>query len=65
MEQYLLNEKTGVVCVDGTSENDVVVMAEVVEDANGFTLQGTLPDGTGFKATLTMEEYFEGKEFTL
>lgn len=65
MEKYLLNEKTGVICKEGTSENDIVVMAKLEEKENKFILAGEKPNGEKFAAELSKEDYFEGKEFTI
>lgn len=65
MQRYLLNEVTGVICLEGTSVNDVTVRAEEIEIDGGFQLKGVKEDGTEFTATLTIEEYFDGKEFVI
>lgn len=63
MQRYLLNEVTGVICLEGTSDWDVVVRAEEIEIDGGFQLRGVKADGTTFTATLSVEDYFNGKEF--
>lgn len=65
MKKYLLNEKTGVICKEGTSENDIVVMAKLEEKENKFILVGEKPNGEKFTAELSKEDYFEGKEFII
>lgn len=62
MEKYLLNLETGVICIDGTSENDVVVECELIESILDFKLIGEY-EGKKIVATLSRENYFEGKEF--
>lgn len=65
MTKYLLNEKTGVICMEGSSPNDIVVMANEIELDNGFQLVGTRLDGSEFTATLSIDDYFNGKEFRI
>ena len=65
MEKYLLNELTGVICKEGTSENDIVVMGEVIEKEDKFVLEAIKDNGELIETELSKEEYFEGKEFTI
>lgn len=65
MKEYLLNEKTGILTIEGISSDDIVVRAEEIEIEGGFQLVGTRQDGTKFTATLSAEDYFEGKEFVI
>lgn len=46
MKKYLLNKETGVICIDGTSVNDVVVECEEKEVEGGFLLTGSTSEGT-------------------
>lgn len=62
MEKYLLNLETGVICKEGTSENDVVVECELIEHIIEFKLVGEY-EGKKILATLSRNDYFEGKEF--
>lgn len=65
MEKYLLNEKTGVICKEGTSENDIEVIGKLEEKNNKFILTIEKPNGEKFAAELSEKDYFEGKEFTI
>lgn len=64
MEKYLLNLETGVICKDGTSQNDVVVECELIENIVEFKLIGEY-EGKKIVATLSRTAYFEGKEFMI
>lgn len=65
MEKYLLNEKTGVICREGTSENDIEVIGKLEEKNNKFILTIEKPNGEKFAAELSEKDYFEGKRFTI
>lgn len=65
MEKYLLNMETGIICVDGTNENDVVCECKLIELVNEFKLKGSTINGDLIEATLTKDEYFNGKEFKI
>jgi hypothetical protein len=65
MEKYLLNEKTGVICKEGTSEMDITLLGEVIEKEDKFVLEAIKENGDIVEAELSKEEYFNGKEFTI
>ena len=74
MTKYLLNKVTKVISVSGDmtvgSYEEAAkvyedVFAEEVEIENGFMLKGIRVNGEEFEAILSIEEYFEGKEFKL
>jgi hypothetical protein len=65
MEKYLLNEKTGVICKEGTSEMDITLLGEIIEKEDKFVLEAIKENGEIVKAELSKEEYFNGKEFTI
>lgn len=62
MEKYLFNKETGIISKEGTSVNDILIDAELLENENNFQLVGFY-EGSQIVATLTIEEYFQGKEF--
>ncbi len=68
--EMLLNKVTGVISVEGdmkieSYEKDVYVIVNVeeAEIEGGFKLVGETEEGEKIEAFLTVEEYFEGKEF--
>lgn len=65
MEKYLLNEKTGVICKEGTLENDIEVIGKLEEKDNKFILTVEKQNGEKLIAELSEKDYFEGKEFTI
>lgn len=65
MQQYLLNMKTGIICVDGTNENDIVCECKLIESYHTFKLKGSTINGDLIEATLSKFDYFEGEEFKI
>jgi hypothetical protein len=70
----LLNKVTGVISAEGDMKVEnyeeslkvyVEVNAEEVEVENGFKLIGETEDGEKIEAFLSIEDYFDGKEFRL
>lgn len=74
MKKYLFNRITKVLSVEGDmtvssyEEADKIyetVEAKEVETDNGFMLVGKRSNGEPFESFLSLEEYFNGKQFKL
>lgn len=74
MEKYLFNRITKVLSTEGDmtvssyeEANKIyeTVEAEEVETDNGFMLVGKRSNGESFESFLSLEEYFNGKQFKL
>ena len=67
MQRFLLNLTTGEISTEGTGRQYEyeIVWGEEIDFDDYFQIRGTREDGTEFTATLTVEQYFDGKEFVI
>lgn len=67
MQRFLLNLTTGEISTEGTGRQYEyeIVWGEEIDFDDYFQIRGTREDGTEFTATLTVDQYFDGKEFVI
>jgi hypothetical protein len=64
-KQMLLNSVTGVICTDGTSQDDILCYVKEYQEGKKMIIKGHTVEGVEIYASMSINDYFEGKEYII